>query len=169
MNPNPKSPYGLHKYVGEVYARVWSSVYNLETVSLRYFNVYGPRMNPDGAYPLAIGKFFKLRQAGKPMTIWGDGTQTRDFTHVRDVAEANILAMESIKVGKGEVINIGAGKNCSINDLAKLIGGPTVYEPARLEPHDTLADNSLAKKLLGWTPKVTLEEGIKELKQLEKI
>ncbi|KKT44583.1 MAG: hypothetical protein UW34_C0009G0001 [Parcubacteria group bacterium GW2011_GWA2_44_15] len=164
MTPNPKSPYGLHKYVGEVYMKVWSGVYGLKTVSLRYFNVYGPRMNPDGAYPLAIGKFFKLRQAGEPLTIWGDGTQTRDFTHVRDVVSANLLAAESDKVGKGEVINIGAGKNFSINEVAKLIGGPVVHEPARLEPHDTLADNSLAKKLLGWKPEVTLEEGIAELK-----
>ena len=165
MTPNPKSPYGLHKYVGEVYARVWSEIYGLETVSLRYFNVYGPRINPDGAYPLAIGKFFKLRRTGKPLTIWGDGTQTRDFTHVRDVVRANLLAAESPKVGKGEVINIGAGRNFSINDVAKLIGGSIVHEPARLEPHDTLADNSLAKKLLGWKPEVTLEEGIAELKE----
>lgn len=169
MTPNPKSPYGLHKYVGEVYMRVWSAVYKLETVSLRYFNVYGPRINPDGAYPLAIGKFLKQRQAGKPLTIWGDGTQTRDFTHVRDVVRANLLAAESVKVGKGEVINIGAGKNFSINDVAKLIGGPVVHEPARLEPHDTLADNSLAKKLLGWKPEVKLEEGIGELKVLYKL
>lgn len=166
MTPNPKSPYGLHKYVGEVYCKVWSEVYKLETVSLRYFNVYGPRINPDGAYPLAIGKFLKQRQAGKPLTIWGDGTQTRDFTHVRDVVRANLLASESKKVGKGEVINIGAGKNFSINDLAKLIGGAVEHGAARLEPHDTLADNSLARKLLGWKPEVKLEEGIKELKGL---
>ncbi|MDO8482759.1 MAG: NAD-dependent epimerase/dehydratase family protein [bacterium] len=164
MIPNPKSPYGLHKYVGEVYMKLWSDVYGLETVSLRYFNVYGPRINPDGAYPLAIGKFLKLRQAGKPLTIWGDGTQTRDFTHVHDVVRANLLASESRKVGKGEVINIGAGKNFSMNEVAKLIGGPVVHEPARLEPHDTLADNSLAHKLLGWKSEVTLEEGIGELK-----
>jgi UDP-glucose 4-epimerase len=166
MTPSPKSPYGLHKYVGEVYCKVWSDVYGLETVSLRYFNVYGPRINPDGAYPLAIGKFLKQRQAGLPMTIWGDGTQTRDFTNVKDVVSANMLAMESDKVGKGEVINIGAGKNCTINDLAKMVGGPVVHEPPRLEPHDTLADNSLAKKLLGWEPKVSLEEGISELKKI---
>ncbi|MSR78815.1 MAG: NAD-dependent epimerase/dehydratase family protein [Candidatus Taylorbacteria bacterium] len=169
MVPGPKSPYGLHKYVGELYCKVWSEVYDLETVSLRYFNVYGLRMNPDGAYPLAIGKFLKLRKAGKPLTIWGDGTQTRDFTHVRDVVRANLLAIESQKVGKGEVINIGAGKNFSINELAKLIGGEVVHEPARPEPHDTLADNSLAKKLLGWTPEVLFEEGITELKRIYKL
>ncbi|MBI2476454.1 MAG: NAD-dependent epimerase/dehydratase family protein [Candidatus Taylorbacteria bacterium] len=166
MPANPKSPYGLQKYVGELYCKVWSEVYGLETVSLRYFNVYGPRFNPEGAYALVIGKFLKLRREGKPLTITGDGTQTRDFTDVRDVVRANLLAAESLKVGKGEVLNIGAGRNFSVNGLAKLIGGDVAHVAARLEPHDTLADNSLAKKLLGWTPEVTLEDGINELKRL---
>lgn len=165
MVPNPKSPYGLQKYVGELYAKVWNTVHGLETISLRYFNVYGPRLNPDGAYALVIGKFLKQRKVGKPLTIWGDGTQTRDFTHVRDVVRANLLAAESTKVGKGEVINIGAGRNFSVSDLAKRIGGPVALEPPRIELHDTLADNSLARKLLGWKPEVTLEAGIKELKK----
>ena len=166
MIPMPKSPYGLHKYIGEQYCRVWSAVYGIETVSLRYFNVYGPRMNPGGAYALAIGKFLKQKKEGRPLTIWGDGTQTRDFTHVSDVVRANLLAMKSEKVGKGEVINIGAGRNFSVNELAKLIGGPIVHEPPRIEPHDTLADSSLAKKLLGWKPTVALEEGIAELRKV---
>jgi len=166
MPANPKSPYGLHKYVGELYCRTWSTVYGLQTVSLRYFNVYGPRMNPEGAYALAIGKFFKQRSEGKPITITGDGTQTRDFTHVRDVVNANILAAESKKVAKGEVFNIGAGRNFSINKVAELIGGPVEHIAPRLEPHDTLADNSKAREILGWEPKVTLEEGIKELVSL---
>jgi UDP-glucose 4-epimerase len=113
-----------------------------------------------------IAKFLKQRAEGKPMTITGDGTQTRDFTYVYDVVRANILAAESTSVGKGEVINIGAGKNASVNKVAELIGGPVEYIPARLEPHDTLADNQLAKKLLGWEPAVSLEEGIAELKKL---
>ncbi len=166
MTPAPKSPYGLQKYICERYGALWSEVYGLETVSLRYFNVYGPRLNPDGAYALVIGRFLKQRKAGKPLTIFGDGTQTRDFTHVSDVARANLLAMKSTKVGHGEVLNIGAGRNFSVNELAKLIGGPIVHESPRLEPHDTLADNTLAKKLLGWKPEVTLEEGIAELKRL---
>lgn len=166
MPPNPKSPYGLQKYIGELYCKVWSAVHGLETVSLRYFNVYGPRLNPDGAYALAIGKFLKQRKAGKPLTIWGDGTQTRDFTHVSDVVRANLLAAESKKVGKGEVINIGAGRNFSVNQLAKLVGGKVVHEPPRIEPHDTRADNSFAKKILGWTPEVSLEGGIAELKEI---
>ncbi|KKW20862.1 MAG: hypothetical protein A2W52_03810 [Candidatus Taylorbacteria bacterium RIFCSPHIGHO2_02_49_25] len=166
MIPMPKSPYGLHKYIGEQYCRVWSAVYGIETVSLRYFNVYGPRMNPGGAYALAIGKFLKQKKEGRPLTIWGDGTQTRDFTHVSDVVRANLLAMKSKKVWGGEAINIGAGRNFSVNELAKLIGGPIVHEPPRIEPHDTLADSSLAKKLLGWKPTVALEEGIAELRKV---
>ena len=138
----PKSPYGLQKYVGELSCRLWSDIYGLSTVSLRYFNAYGPRFDPDGAYALVIGKFFKQRKEGVPLTITGDGTNTRDYTHVRDIVRANLLAVESPDVGKGEVINIGAGRNVSVNDLAAMIGGPTTHVEARLEPAHTLADNS---------------------------
>lgn len=165
MPAGPKSPYGLQKYIGELYCRMWSEVYGLPTVSLRYFNVYGPKADPNGAYALVIAKFLKQRAEGNPMTITGDGTQTRDFTHVFDVVRANILAARSQKVGKGEVINIGAGKNVSVNRIAEMIGGPIEYVVPRLEPHDTLADNSLAKKLLGWEPTVSLEDGIAKLKE----
>ncbi len=167
--PAPKSPYGMHKYVGEIYCKVWSEVYGLPTVSLRYFNIYGPRNNAEGDYALVIAKFIELRKKGLPMTITGDGKQTRDFTSVHDVVSANILAMKSSKVGKGEVMNIGVGKNYSINKVAELIGGPTKYIPARFEPRNTQADNSLAKKLLDWKPKVNLEQGIQELKKIEGI
>lgn len=166
LPPKPKSPYGLQKYVGELHTKLWNEVYGLPTVSLRYFNVYGPHLNPNGAYALVIGRFLKQKKEGKPLTITGDGTQTRDFTHVSDVVEANILAMESETVGKGEVINIGAGDNISINELAKMIGGEVEYVPARQEPKHTRADNTKAKKLLGWTPKVALKDGIVELKTL---
>jgi len=162
---NPKSPYGLQKYVGEMLAKLWNELYGLETVSLRYFNVYGPRLDPEGPYALVIGRFLKQRKEGKPLTITGDGTQTRDFTHVSDVVEANILALESDKVGHGEVINIGAGNNVSIKELASLIVGPVEYIKARLEPKHTRADNRKAKELLGWEPTMTLEEGIALLKQ----
>jgi len=161
---NPKSPYGLQKYIGELYCKVWSSVYGLPTVSLRYFNVYGPGQNAEGAYALVIAKFFKQRSEDKPMTITGDGKQTRDFTSVHDVVSANILAMKSKSVGNGEVINIGAGHNHSVNEVARLIGGPVEYIPARLEPKNTLADNKCAKKLLGWKPLVSFKQGIEELK-----
>jgi len=166
MPAMPKSPYGLQKYIGELYCKTWSSVYDLPTVCLRYFNVYGPNLNPDGAYALVIGKFLKMRKEGKPLTLTGDGKQTRDFTHVYDVVNANILAMEHDEVGGGEVFNIGAGKNVSIKSLAEMIGGPIEYLPARLEPHDTLADNSKAKRMLGWEPKVSFEDGIAELKKI---
>lgn len=162
---NPKSPYGLQKYIGELYCRVFSEVYGLPTVCLRYFNVYGPGASAEGAYALVIAKFLRQRALGKPMTITGDGTQTRDFTHVHDVVRANMLAATSSRVGKGEVINIGAGKNVSVARVAELIGGPTEHVPPRLEPHDTRADNARAKELLDWEPRVSLEEGIAELKR----
>ena len=163
MPAQPKSPYGLQKYIGELSCRLWSDVYGLPTVSLRYFNVYGPGFDPNGAYALVIGKFLLQRKAGQPITITGDGTQTRDFTHVSDVVRANMLAAESPNVGKGEVINIGAGRNMSVNDLAAMIGGEAAHVEPRLEPHDTLADIALAKKLLGWEPQIKLEDGITEL------
>ncbi|MBI4088974.1 NAD-dependent epimerase/dehydratase family protein [Candidatus Kaiserbacteria bacterium] len=165
MPTKPKSPYGLQKYIGELYCRMFSEVYGLPTVSLRYFNVYGSGADPEGAYALVIAKFLKQRAERKPMTITGDGTQTRDFTHVRDIVRANILAAHSEKVGKGEVINIGAGHNASVLHVAKLIGGPVEYIAPRLEPHDALADNSCAKKLLNWEPKITLADGIATLKK----
>ena len=161
----PKSPYGLQKYIGELSCRVWSEVYGLSTVSLRYFNVYGPRFDPKGAYALVIGKFLTQKAAGEPLTITGDGTQTRDFTHIQDVVRANLLAAESANVGHGEVINIGAGNNKTVNALAELIGGEAIHIEARLEPHDTLADISRAKALLGWAPTITLEEGVAALKK----
>ena len=166
MEAMPKVPYGLHKYEGELWCRLYSEVYGLPTVALRYFNVYGPGISAGGSYPLVIAHFLKRRQEGKTLTITGDGTQTRDFTHVRDVVKANLLAATSEKVGKGEPINIGAGKNISMLKLAELIGGKIEHIAPRLETKHTLADNSRAKKLLGWQPTVSFEEGIAELKKL---
>lgn len=164
MTPRPKSPYGLQKFVGELYCRVWFESYGLPTVSLRYFNVYGPGQSDQGAYALVIAKFLKQKKAGEDLTITGDGKQTRDFTHVSDVVRANIQAAISDKVGQGEVINIGANNNQTVKKIAELVGGNIQYIPARLEPHDTLADISKAKKLLDWTPQVSIEDGIRELK-----
>ncbi len=161
----PMSPYALQKYIGERYCKMFSEIYCLPTVCFRYFNVYGARQDPDAPYALVICKFLKQRAEGKSLTITGDGEQTRDFTHVRDVARASILAMESSSVGKGEVINIGAGHNCSINKLAEIIGGKVEYIEARLEPKNTLADVSKAKELLGWEPGISLVDGIAELKK----
>ncbi|MBI5413851.1 NAD-dependent epimerase/dehydratase family protein [Candidatus Peregrinibacteria bacterium] len=160
LKPNPKSPYGLQKYVGEHYARLASMFWNMETVSLRYFNVFGPRMASGGAYVTVISIFLQQKAEGKPLTITGDGTQTRDFTFVDDVVNANLLAMDGSKVGKGEVVNIGAGENHTVNEVAGIIGGPTANIPPRVEPHDTLADNKLARELLGWIPKVKFADGM---------
>lgn len=166
MGIDPLSPYATHKYIGEVYLRLYAKIYGLETVSLRYFNVYGPRINPEGAYPLVIGYFLKQMSEGKLLTITGDGTQTRDFVHVYDVAKANLAAMKSTGVGSGEVINIGSGESASINYIAELIGGEVEYIEQRLEPHDIRADIGEAQSLLDWNPTLNLEIGIKELKNI---
>lgn len=161
---DPMSPYGLQKLIGEQYCKVFSRCYDLETVCLRYFNVFGERQSLSGAYCLVMGIFAQQRLEGKPMTIVGDGEQRRDFTYVGDVVKANILASQSDKVGSGDVINIGNGGNRSVNQLADLIGGSRVNIEARLEPDQTLADNKKAKELLGWTPTVTLEDWVPQYK-----
>ena len=162
---NPMSPYALHKLIGEQYCKMFNKIYDLPTVCLRYFNVYGPKCDPNGAYALVIGKFIQMRVENKVMTICGDGTQTRDAVHASDVVRANILAMESSNVKSAEIINIGSGENRSVNELAKMIGGPVEHIDPRLEPHDTLADISRAKMLLGWEPKKTFKDGLEELKK----
>lgn len=166
LKPRPLSPYGVQKFVGEEYCRVFAEVYGLKTVSLRYFNVYGRYLRADGAYASVIAKFLLQKKQGKPMTICGDGQYLRDFTHVSDVVRANMLAMENDRVGRGEVINIGYGSARSINDLAKIIGGPVQYIPERQgDSKRSQADNRLAWELLGWKPEVDLETGINELKK----
>lgn len=163
MRPDPLSPYACQKYIGELLCQMYSRLYGLETVCLRYFNAYGPRASTEGAYALVTAIFLKLKKENKPLTITGDGKQSRDFTHVYDIVRANILASKSKKVGKGETINIGSGKNYTINQVAKFFGGPIKYIAPRIEPRKTLADISKAKKLLGWQPKIKFEEGIKKL------
>lgn len=160
--PRPASPYGLQKYIGEMSCRLFFETYGLPTVCLRYFNVYGPRQSDEGVYASVIGKFLNQKRNGQALTITGDGTQTRDFVNVSDVVRANILAMEK-PVGQGEVFNIGTGRNHSINEIAKIIGGEIEYVPARFELHDSVSDSSRAQEILGWTPSVSLEEGLKEL------
>jgi len=160
----PVTPYGHQKYIGEEYARLYADIHGLETVSFRYFNVYGPRMDPSGAYALAIGKFLRMRKAGVPITITGTGEQTRDFVHVADIVRANLLASESKKVGKGEAINIGSGRRISVNKLAEMLGGPIEYTEARKETLHTLADVRKAKALLEWDPTISIEDGIRVLK-----
>lgn len=160
----PKSPYGLHKYVGELMLKLWHDLHGIEAVSLRFFNVYGPHLDPNGAYALVIGRFLKQRKDGGAMTITGDGEQTRDFTHVFDTVDAIVRATQGESVGAGEVFNVGAGRNVSINKIAELIGGPVEYVPARIEPKHTLADSSAIHAALDWKPTITIEEGIAGLK-----
>ena len=159
---NPLSPYGAQKLYGEILCKTFSKVYGLETVCLRYFNVYGEKQNIDGAYALVIGIFLNQRFNRKPLTVRGDGSQRRDFTYVGDVVKANILASKSKDVGAGEIINIGYGKNKSINEIASYIGGSIKYIEPVLEPFETLADNLKAKKLLNWEPKQDVKSWIKD-------
>jgi nucleoside-diphosphate-sugar epimerase len=162
----PISPYGLHKLIGMQYCELFSLVYGLETVSLCYYNIYGSYLDPDGAYALVIGRFLKLRKENKPLTIRGDGSMARDYTHVVDAVRANILAMTKDTVGHGEVINIGCGDPHTVNEIADMIGGDRVFVPVLPgELQLTHADISKAKKLLGWEPTISLEEGIAELKK----
>ena len=144
---------------------MFSEVYGLDTCSLRYFNVYGERMALEGAYKLVMGIFAKQMVDGKPLTITNDGTQRRDFTYVGDVVDANILAATYKDNLKGESFNIGNGNNYSVNEVADMLGGEKTYGEKRLEPFETLADNSKAKKFLGWKPKGNLPEWIKKYKK----
>jgi len=166
----PLSPYGLQKLIGEEYCRLYSRLHQLETVCLRYFNVYGENFPTSGAYCLVMGNFSQQLSKGENLKIYWDGEQRRDFTYVGDVVEANILASESDKVGKGEALNIGNGDNRSVNDIAKIfiehsqLTNPEIgidYLPARTEPLATLADNSKAKKLLGWSPSADVTDWLR--------
>ena len=171
MEPNPQSPYAVQKWVGEIYCKTFHDLYGLPTVSLRYFNVYGPRQLAEGAYATVIGVFMRQRSAGEPMTVVQDGrVKRRDYTFVSDIVAGNIQALKSKKIGKGEVINLGTGANFSVVEVAKHIGGAYVFIPKRLgESKATLADITKAKRLLDWKPRVSFEAGIAELKQLHKI
>tara|TARA_Y100000592_G_scaffold78473_1_gene123428 strand:- start:904 stop:1833 length:930 start_codon:yes stop_codon:yes gene_type:complete len=157
---NPMSPYALHKLIGEQYCKLFNTLYNIDTISLRYFNVYGDRMSLDGAYRLAIPIFATQIKEGKPCTINNDGNQKRDFTYVGDVVEANILAAMDEDI-KGEVFNIGNGNNYSVNELVDMMGGEKSYGNKVIEPFETLADNSKAYFDFGWSPKGNLEKWIK--------
>jgi len=159
---NPLSPYGLQKYVGEQYCKMFSQVYDIDTVCLRYFNVYGERMNFEGAYKLVLAIFIDQHKNNQPLTITNTGDQRRDFTYVGDVVDANILAAEHSKELKGDSFNIGNGDNFSVNEIADMFGGEKSYGIKFLEPFQTLADNSKAKSILGWNPKGDLKQWIKD-------
>ncbi len=163
VKPNPLNPYGVQKYTGELYCKVFSEIFNLPTVCLRYFNVFGPRQSFEGDYACVAGIFLRQKANKKPLTIVGDGTARRDFTYVKDVVRATILAAES-NVGGGEVINIASGNNYSVNELAGIIGGATVNTPPRPgEIKESLGDIQKAKELLGWEPEYDMEKGLKEM------
>lgn len=161
MFPNCKNPYALFKYMGEEMAHLFHKLYGLPVVCLRYFNVYGERQSTSGAYATVIGIFLNQKKKGTPLTIVGDGNQKRDFTYVKDVARANILAMRS-KKAVGHLINIGSGHNYTVNQVAKMIDKNHIYIPTRPgESRVTLANITKAKQLIGWKPLTKLENWIK--------
>jgi UDP-glucose 4-epimerase len=155
----PMYPYALTKYLGEQYVLHWNKVYKLPCVSLRLFNAYGPRARTSGTYGAVLGVFLAQKLAGKPFTVVGDGTQTRDFTFVTDVVDAFIRAAESDI--QGEVMNVGSGGTYSINDLVRLLGGDVVHIARRPgEPACTFADIRKITQYLGWRPRVSFEHGV---------
>jgi UDP-glucose 4-epimerase len=167
MAPSPISPYGVSKFVGEAYAQVFGRVYGLQNVSLRYFNVFGPRQDPDSPYSGVLSRFITALQNGAQPVVFGDGEQSRDFTYVENVVEANLLACEAPKAS-GLVFNIGVGGRFTLNRtlqlLEKFAGKPAQprYDPPR--DGDILhsqADISLARKLLDYNPRVGFEEGLR--------
>lgn len=156
----PMYPYAFTKYIGEQYVMFWSKLYGIPTVSLRYFNVFGTRAKNNMTYGAVFKVFLSQKLRNMPLTIVGDGTQTRDFIYVTDVAKANLIAAESDL--SGEIINIGTGDPKSVNYLTELIGGKTEPIPKRPgEPDSTHADITKATKLLNWKPEVSFEEGVK--------
>jgi UDP-glucose 4-epimerase len=158
----PMYPYALTKWVGEQYALHWARVYGLPCLSLRLFNVFGPRSRTSGTYGAVFGVFLAQKLSGKPFTVVGDGTQTRDFTFVSDAVEAFVLAARSNL--SGEVFNVGSGRSNSINRLVELLGGPAVRIPRRPgEPDRTFADTRKISKALGWRPRVPFEEGVRRM------
>lgn len=169
MQPNPISPYALHKLVGEQYCKLYYKLYGLETVILRPFNIYGPRQDPGGGYASLIPKFSEMISSHQQPTINGDGKQTRDFTFVSDVVAAQIAAANiKNRDALGQAFNVGAGDNYSVNDVFwKLVELSNkqispLYGPAVVEPHDTLADISRSRDILGWVPQKNFDQGLLE-------
>lgn len=168
MRPNPLSPYAVQKLVGERYAEMYARLFDMRIISLRYFNVYGPRQRAGGAYPLVIPKFLHMRRLKEPLTIYGDGNQTRGYTHVSDVVEANLLAAAAdIPTGQHIALNIGPGEETSVNDIAAIIGGPVTHilpnPRGDYEEFRKSADNSRARELIGWQPRIPFAQGMKGL------
>jgi len=160
----PEYPYALSKYLGECAALHWGQVYRLQVISIRIFNSYGPRQRTSGVYGSVFGVFLAQKLKGKPLTVVGDGTQKRDFVYVTDVARAFLMAAESDCTN--EVFNLGAGNPQSVNRLVELIGGEVVHVPKRPgEPDCTWANIRKIQQALGWSPKVTFEEGVASMRR----
>jgi len=159
---DPQYPYALTKYMGEELVLHWVKTYKLPAVSLRLFNVYGPRSRTSGAYGAVFGVFLAQKLKSSPFTVVGDGTQTRDFTYVTDVAAAFIKAAQSDV--SGEAMNVGSGNHYSVNLLIELLGGPVVHIPKRPgEPNCTFADTKKIARLLAWKPEVAFEDGVRNM------
>ena len=157
-----KHPYGLTKFLGEQLVLKYATNFNMPNISFRFFNVYGPRLNMSGQYSAVFGNFLKQKKNNKPLTIVGDGKQTRDFIHVDDLTNAFIKVAKSRLVNK--IYNLGSGKETSINKIAKLFGGKKIIIPKRpREPKRSLANISKIKKDINWKPTITIQEGIKRL------
>lgn len=162
-DPDPESPYGLHKLMGEQYCRLYSKLHDLPTINLRYFNVFGPRKLAEGGYPMVIPIFLDQKQKDEPLTIVGDGKQTRDYVHVSDVVKANIKAWQS-EITNGKAFNIGSGIQVSVNEIADIVGGETTHIPERPgEMRFIEADISKATEKLDWEPQVEFEAGLNDL------
>ncbi|MFH0921444.1 MAG: SDR family oxidoreductase [Fibrobacterota bacterium] len=170
MRPEPESPYAIGKITDEYYMQVFAKLYGVQTVVLRYFNVFGPRQDPSSMYSGVISKFTDIVRAGKTPVIFGDGQQSRDFVFVKDVVQANLLAMRGKKVGAGEVFNVATGQRTNLLDLLRILGEITGRE---LKPEfrdaragdikHSYADISRAKSILGFSPKFTVSDGLKIL------
>ncbi len=166
MMPNPLNPYALQKLAGEQYTRMFHRLFGMGTLTLRYFNIYGPRMATEGAYVTVIGVFIREKIAGCPLIIHGDGSQRRDFTHVRDAVRANLAAMDTT-VADGRALNVGRGENLSVNEIAGIVGGPVLHVGRRPgDTRDTLADLSETRAALRWEPEIETPEGVRELMRI---
>jgi len=170
MAPEPESPYAASKYGGETLMRTWAACYGVDSVSVRYFNIFGTRQAADSAYAAVIPAFVTKYLKGESPIIYGDGEQTRDFTHVSNAVSANLLAASAPELLNGQVVNIGAGVRTSINELAemiaKILGTESIkvkYEPERVgEVRDSVSSVELAKELIGYEPTTTIEVGLEE-------
>jgi len=159
---NAQYPYALTKYMGEELVMHWSKVFGLQAISLRLFNVYGTRSRTSGAYGAVFGVFLAQKIKGQPLTVVGDGSQSRDFTYVTDVASAFVAA--ELSPTSGEVFNVGSGNHYTVNSLVELLDSEVVYIPKRPgEPDCTFADVSKIQESFGWTAKVGLQEGVSNM------